>query len=423
MSRGGTTMIRRGRALPWLLLPLACGLAAANNYYAQPLLAPIGAEFGVGTGGAALLLSAVQLGYAAGLVLLAPLGDVAENRGLISRMLVLAALALAGVAVSPWFGLTLVCGLFVGVMSAVVQIIVPYAVSTGPAGHGGRIIGRLMIGLLLGVLLARPASSLLASAVGWRGVFVAAAVVALLLALAIRLGMPAWRPALRLRYPALLRSALALLGTEPALRRRLRCHVLLFCAFSAFWTCVGFVLLERAGFSLAGLALFALVGAGGALAAPLAGRLGDRGFGIRGTSAAIWLAVGASVLALVAGSMFSDGLAGAASVVAIALFVVAALVLDGAVQASVVFGQREIMAARPDSAARINGVFIAGFFVAGAVASAGAGALYAVAGWDAVAGLMVAVTVAAGVVWAIDVRALRRTVTGASGRVDEGKTV
>ena len=52
--------------------PLACGAAAANLYYAQPLLPRISRDLHVGSGTAALVITAAQIGYGIGLALIVP---------------------------------------------------------------------------------------------------------------------------------------------------------------------------------------------------------------------------------------------------------------------------------------------------------------------------------------------------------------
>ncbi|MEU0466767.1 MFS transporter [Amycolatopsis sp. NPDC006131] len=358
----------RNLRLIMVVLAFSCGATVANLYYAQPLLAEIATAFGVSQGSAALVVTLTQLGYAAGLALLMPLGDLVENRALASRTLVFTALALVVAAVAPVFGVFLAASVLIGVTSVVAQILIPFAAHLAPEEQRGRFVGTVMTGLLLGILLARTLSSLVAGAFGWRTIYFVSAVLMLVVAVAARRMLPHRRPSHDEGYARLMRSILTLAREEPALRRRAVCQALMFGAFSAFWTSVAFELVGRHGLTQTEVGVFALVGAAGAAAAPLAGRLGDRGHGGIGSGIALALAAVAMGVAWL----------GAGSVVVLAL---AGVVLDLAVQGHQVLSQREIYGLRAEARARINTVFMTTIFVGGAVASAVAGSLYDAFGW------------------------------------------
>ena len=369
-----------------IVLAVACGLTVANLYYAQPLLGPIADTFGVSEGTSALVVTVTQLGYALGLALLLPLGDLLENRALASRMLLLTALALAGLAFAPGFGTFVALAALVGVTSVVAQILVPLAAHYAPPGQAGAFVGRVMSGLLLGILLARTVASLIAAQFGWQTVYVASAVLMVLVSLALARALPRREPAEPTTYRALLRSIVTIAREEPALRRRAATQALMFGAFTSFWTAIAFELTDHHGLSQAGVGLFALVGAAGALAAPVAGRIGDRGHGR--VASGIALAVAAGALALAATTASS-----------LVLLAVAAVALDLAVQGHQVLSQQEIYALRPAARARINTVFMSTIFLSGAVSSALAGVLYDAGGWSAVALFAAALPAVAFAIW------------------------
>ena len=204
-----------------VLLATACGAAVASNYYAQPLLHTIGAALGVADATAGLLVTAGQVGYALGLALLVPLGDLLERRRLITRMLLAAAAALAVAAAAPDIAVLAAALAVVGITTVVAQIIVPMTASLVPDTQRGRAVGTVMSGLMIGVLLARIFSGLIASAVGWRAVYVVAAVVILLLAATLYRALPETGPGMAISYGALLQSILHLVRTEPVLRQRM----------------------------------------------------------------------------------------------------------------------------------------------------------------------------------------------------------
>jgi predicted MFS family arabinose efflux permease len=364
----------------------ACGLTVANLYYAQPVLALIARSFGVSQGAAAIVVTATQLGYAAGLAFLVPLGDVLENRRLACRTLLITACALAVAALSPDFTLFLVMSVAIGVTSVVVQVLVPFAARLAPPQQRGTYVGRVMSGLLLGILLARSLASVTAAAWGWRSIYLISAVVMLVLSALLWRILPGRAPATALRYGRLLRSALQLIREEPVLRRRSACQALMFGSFSCFWTSIGYELIDAHHLSQLHIAVFALVGAGGATAALVAGKLGDRGLGRPGRGVGIAAAVAAMALAGI----------GSRSVLALAG---AAVLLDLAVQGYQVLSQRDVYALREDARARLNTVYITASFIGGSAASAVSGWLYDSYGWAAVATFGAALPLAAGCVY------------------------
>jgi predicted MFS family arabinose efflux permease len=369
------------------LLALACGLTVANLYYSQPLLDLVAGSFGVSQGAATVVVTLTQIGYALGLLLLLPLGDLVENRRLTTRLLIGTAAALLLAAVSPAYPLFLIFSVLIGVTSVVAQILVPFAAHLAPEAERGAIVGKVMGGLLLGILLARTVSSFLGGLWGWRAIYFISAGLMIALAVVLRRTLPARVPTHTDGYRSLLRSVWDLARTEPALRRRALCQGLLFGAFSAYWTAIAYELIGEHGFDHAQIAIFALIGAGGATAAPIAGKLADRGYGQVASGGALALTALMAVLAAV----------GHRSVV---LLAVAGVLLDFAVQSHQVMSQHEIYALRADARARLNTVFMTTVFTGGALSSALTGLLHDRYGWTG-ACVLAAVLASAGlVVWA-----------------------
>ncbi|MEU4238641.1 MFS transporter [Actinoplanes sp. NPDC026619] len=371
-----------------VLLALACGLTVANLYYSQPLLDLIADAFGVSQGAATVVVTLTQIGYALGLLFLLPLGDLVENRKLTTRLLIGTAAALLLAAVSPAYSIFLVVSVLIGVTSVVAQILVPLAAHLAPEEQRGALVGKVMGGLLLGILLARTVSSFVAELFGWRAIYFVSAAFMILLALALRRMLPNFVPSHTTGYRALMRTVGELVRTEPALRRRALCQGLLFGAFSAFWTAIAYELIGEHGFGQAQIAIFALVGAGGATAAPLAGKLADRGYGVIGSGGALLLAALMAVLAAV----------GHGSIVVLAL---AGFLLDFAVQAHQVMSQHEIYALRSDARARINTVFMTTVFTCGALSSAATGLLHHRFGWTGACVLAAALALTGLIAWAV----------------------
>jgi predicted MFS family arabinose efflux permease len=356
-----------------LLLATASGLIAANVYYAQPLVGPISASLGLSPQAAGLIVTMTQIGYGAGLLLVVPLGDLFENRGLVVTMLGVAALALAGAAMSTHALTFLTAALLIGLGSVAVQILVPYAAHLSPEAVRGRVVGNVMSGLMLGIMLARPVASLITDALSWHAVFAISALLMVGLGIVLRVALPRRQPAPGLSYGALLLSMGRLARHTPILQRRALYHACLFCAFSLFWTTVPLLLVETFRMSQNGIALFALAGVAGAIAAPLAGRAADRGWSRPGTRLAM-IAVAASLLLGWLGSSGSDA--------SFAILVLAAILLDFGVIAHFVFGQRAIFSLGAEIRGRLNGLYMATFFTGGAIGSALGGWTYAHGGWS-----------------------------------------
>ena len=355
-----------------LLLATSCGLVAANIYYAQPLAGPISASLGLSQGAAGLIVTMTQVGYGVGLLFIAPLGDLVENRRLILALLGLAAFALVGAALSTTGAHFLAAAGLIGLGSVAVQVLVPYAAHLAPEAARGRVVGNVMGGLMLGIMLARPTASLLADASSWHAVFFASAAVMAVLAAILRIALPPRRPAPGLHYGTLLASMVELAWYTPVLQRRALYHACLFAVFSLFWTTVPLLLADAFHLSQTGIAVFALVGMAGAIAAPVAGRAADRGWTRQFTGVAMLIVVAALLLGFL-------GLFGSRA--GLAVLVLAAILLDFGVTANGVLGQRAIYALGANVRSRLNGLYMATFFAGGAIGSAAGGWSYAKGGW------------------------------------------
>jgi predicted MFS family arabinose efflux permease len=372
-----------------LLLATTCGAAAANLYYAQPLLHTLSGALGVSNSTAGLVITISQLGYVLGLALLLPLGDLRERRGLISTTLLLTAAGMVVAALAPSFAVFGAAIAVVGVTSVVAQVVVAMSSSLSADEERGRVVGTVMSGLLIGILLARTVSGLIAAAFGWRTVFWFAAAAMLALSVTLRRALPRVPPTADLSYRGLLRSVLALIREEPVLRQRMLIGALDFGCFSTLWTALAFLLSGAPyHYGNAVIGLFGLVGVVGAGAASLAGRLADRGRGGWTTTAtALVMLASWAVLALGKTSL-------AALIVGIA-------VLDLGVQGLHISNQSAIYALRPEARSRLTTAYMVAYFLGGALASALAASLYASGGWAAVCALGGGTALLALVVWLV----------------------
>ncbi|HEK1687226.1 TPA: MFS transporter [Pseudomonas putida] len=369
-----------------LLLAAACALAVATVYCAQPLLESMAQSLGVPSRQVGWVVGATQAGYALGLLLIVPLGDLLDRKRLILAQLLLSALALVAVGLAQHWAALLVAMGMVGLMAVVVQLMVAQAAILATPAQQGRAVGTVTSGIVLGILLARLVAGVVADLAGWRGVYFAAAGLALLMVALLGWRMPAARPlGQRQRYRALLRSMAVLLRDDRLLRQRGVFALLIFAAFSVLWSSM-VLPLSALQLTHTQIGLFGLAGVAGALAASRAGRLSDRGLGQRTTGLALglltlsWLPslfVGQSLLALVAG----------------------VVMLDLAVQAVHVTNQSLLLAGRAEMASRLIGAYMCCYSVGSGVGAVTASWVYGEWGWGAVCGLGAGVSALAWGYW------------------------
>jgi predicted MFS family arabinose efflux permease len=358
-----------------LLLAIAAGTIVANLYYAQTLVGPIAQATGLSTESAGLIVTLTQIGYTLGLLFIVPLGDLLENRRLIVSGLLFTAVALLVAAFSTSAWAFLAAALAIGLGSVAAQILVPFAAHLSQEATRGQTVGKVVSGLLLGIMLARPAASLIADHTSWHVVFGGAAVLMVVLATILRARLPERVPTSPLPYAKLIGSLWHLFARTPVLRRRAAYHAGLFGSFSLFWT-VTPIMLAGPQFHLSqtGIAIFALVGMAGAVASPTAGKLADSGHTLIATAGALLLGIFSFAL-----PMFAPH----STTLALGLLVVASIVLDMGVAANLVLGQRAIFSLGAEVRSRLNGLYFATFFAGGAAGSALGAWVYALYGWHA----------------------------------------
>ncbi|WP_246082872.1 MFS transporter [Nonomuraea diastatica] len=387
-----------------MLMSVATGLAVAGNYFAQPLLDLIGRELRVGPSAVALVVTAAQGGYALGLILLVPLGDLVERRRLAVALYAATAVFLLVSATAPNGTMLLVSTALTALTSVGAQVVVPFAATLADPAERGRVVGTVMTGLMLGLLLARTASGALSELGGWRTVYWVNAVLMALMALLLHTFLPRLGgDGGRLTYWGLLRSTVAMFRYEPLLRWRAGLGALSLASFSVLWTALTFLLVRSPyGWSESAIGLFGLVGAVGALTATVAGRLADRGH--------VQVVTGAGTVLLLAS--WSAVAAGASALV---WLLVGVIVVDLAHQAVLNSSQNVLYALRPEARNRINSAFLTAFFVGGAAGSALASLAWAHGGWTGVCVLGATLSAGTVVLWVLE----RITVNRAAGKLSK----
>lgn len=371
-----------------LLFSATCALAVANVYLAQPLLDSMADSLHVAPGMVGSVVTGTQAGYALGLLLIVPLGDLINRRQLILGQILLSAVALAVAGAShAWLAL-LGAMIFVGLMAVVVQVLVAYAAALATPSQRGQAVGTVTSGIVIGILLARFTSGLIADLAGWRAVYFLSSGLMLMLAAVLykRLPHPAAAPC-QDSYPGLIRSVFKLLISEPVLQVRGLLALLIFAGFSVLWTALVLPLsAPPLSLSHTAIGMFGLAGLAGALAARRAGHWADQGRGQHITGLALvvltlsWLPISfaqTSLIALIGG----------------------VILLDFAVQAVHVTSQSMIFAARPDAQSRMVGAYMCFYSIGSALGAMAATLAYAHWGWFAVSLLGALISASALVLW------------------------
>ena len=364
-----------------LLMSIATGLAVASNYYAQPLLDTIARNFSLSASTAGFIVTAAQLGYAAGLLFLVPLGDMFERRMLIVSMTLLAAGGMLITASSQSLGMLILGTALTGLFSVVAQILVPLAATLATPDKRGKVVGTIMSGLLLGILLARTVAGLLANLGGWRTVFWVASILMALMAIALWRGLPKMKSETQLNYPQLLGSVFSLFIHDKLLRTRAMLGCLTFANFSVLWTSMAFLLAAPPfNYSEGMIGLFGLAGAAGALGARPAGGFADKGKSHLTTTVGLLLLL-LSWLAIWLGHT------------SVPMLIIGILILDLTVQGVHITNQTVIYRIHPDARNRLTAGYMTSYFIGGAAGSLISASAWQHAGWAGVclAGTTVAV--------------------------------
>jgi predicted MFS family arabinose efflux permease len=355
-----------------LLMAVACGMSVANLYYNQPLLAEIGRSFHATVREAGSVSMLTQIGYAVGMFVFVPLGDMKERRGLIVMILIAEMISLVGVATSQNIVWINIASLAVGFTAVTTQIIIPLAAHLAPPAERGKVIGTVMSGLLIGILLARTVSGVIGGLMGWRSMYWIAAAMMLMLAILLWKVLPKAEPEAPITYRQLIMSIGELIKTQPTLREAALLGALMFGGFSVFWTSLAFYIEGGPyyyGSEIAGL--FGLVGVLGAAVAPVAGRLTDR-FSAAGM-VGIFMAL--ALLSYISFWAVGSHLWG---------LVLGVILLDLGVQGSQISNQARIYALVPEARSRLNTVFMVSTFIGGSIGSTLGSYAWSIGQWTGV---------------------------------------
>lgn len=354
------------------IMAITCAIAVANVYYNQPLLAMIGNSFHVSVRQVGFIPMLTQIGFATGLLLIVPLGDMMERRRLIVAMLTATACALTAAAMSPNIVWLIVAHLAIGVTTIVPMLVIPFAASLAGPKERGKVVGSVMSGLLIGILLARTMSGFIGATLGWRAMYWIAAGLMIALAVVVAMLLPKSKPSSMMSYQRLMRSLPSLIQRHAVLRESSMIGAMLFGGFSAFWTTLVF-LLERTpyhyGSEVAGL--FGLVGVVGAMAAPIAGKLADRGSARRTVGLAVVITLSSFLVFWLLGYQLWG-------------LIIGVVLLDLGVQSGHVTNQARIYTLPPETHSRLISIYMVSYFFGGALGSFLGAYGWSIARWSGV---------------------------------------
>ena len=357
-----------------VLFAVSAGLAVGNLYWAQPLLAAIAESFGLEAAQGGFLVTATQIGYALGILLIVPLGDVLDRRKLLGLVMLMTIAALALCAFAPSVTLLALALAVLGLFTVSGQIILPMAGDLATDNDRGRIVGLVASGITAGILFSRLLSGLVADFAGWRGIYILAAALNLVMVIAIHLWLPQLPKREKISYQSLLKSVFTSIKRYPAMRAILLKQGMVFgITFNLFWTALTFLLSgEPFSYGTTEIGFVSLAGLTGAIAGAKLGTLQDRGLGHKGITVFIGMNIISMALAAVLGF----------SIVAIVLV---AAVFSLGVQGVGVLVQAQLFSLSSSERSRLNTAFVVSNFLFSAVGSSLASFLWNMGGWQTAA--------------------------------------
>jgi predicted MFS family arabinose efflux permease len=386
-----TTSSNSGPRAPLPFLGLACAVGVSTIYYNQPLLLEMSRTYGSTAGRTGFVAVATQVGYAVGMLAFVPLGDVLERRALMMRMYAAVAVSLLLVAVSPGLNWLIAGSVLLGLFASVTHVALPIAPDLVSHEQRGHAIGTVMTGLLLGILLARTFAGWVSGIHGWRWVFVVAAVMNAAFVPLMWKVMPKLPPKQKLHYSDAMKSLWTLFRTQPLLRESSIIGALVFASFSCFWTTLAFLLHSHYGLGAGVAGTFGVIGAAGAMVAPLAGRLADK-HGSR------WvISVGMALLAASYFLLWGEEPMHLSTTFHLVGLVIGVVVLDMGAQMTQVANQTRIFGLVPGARSRLNTVYMTVYFTGAAIGSALATVAWVHWKWNGVCALALSFIALAGV--------------------------
>lgn len=356
------------------LLAITSGISVANLYYIQPLLADVALDFSVSAGEIGIIATIIQVGYALGLFLFIPLGDIKERKRLIFSLLGVVVIGLIGVALSKnIIMLGAACFIF-SLTTVIPQLVLPLTAQLAKPEERGQSVGIVMSGLSAGILLARTVSGVIGDMFGWRIMFWVAAGLMLLLAVILKIFLPVCKPvsSADVSYGQLLKSLWTLFIEQPDLRRASLFGAMTFGTFSAFWSTLAFFLKEPPYYFTAQIiGLFGLVGIIGILYTPIAGRIVDKK-----TPAVVGFFSGViTLIAFIVLWQLGSYIWG---------LILGVMLLDIGTRGASISNQSRVYGLIPEARNRLNTIYMVSYFLGGALGTYLGSTAWNIMQWDGV---------------------------------------
>jgi predicted MFS family arabinose efflux permease len=345
------------------ILAMSCGSLAANIYYAQPIVQLIAKELNISSDLSGLLTTFTQIGYGLGLFLIVPLADFFKSKKIIGILIGLTIISLIGTLISENGIVFILLTTIIGIGACAAQMLVPLTMRIVPIEETGKYVGRVMSGLLIGIMIARPLSIGIAGWFSWRMVFLFSLITLVVMLLLIIKFLPNYEvvSTSNLSYPKLIASMVKLLINTSPLQQRAFYHACLFATFSLYWTVMPILLRsEPLHFSNNEIALIGFVAIAGALLTPTIGKIADKGFISIMTNVSMMLVL----LSIVLLFFVRDH-----SLTSVILIIISGVSIDIGVSGNVLLGQKVIFGLNPEIRNRLNGLYMTIFFLGGAFGS------------------------------------------------------
>ncbi|CAM5715034.1 putative MFS-type transporter YdeR [Streptomyces afghaniensis 772] [Streptomyces afghaniensis] len=345
------------------ILAISCGSLAANIYYAQPIVQFIAKDLNISSNLSGLLTTLTQIGYGLGLFFIVPMADLFKSKKIITILIGLTVISLIGTLISSNGIVFLLLTIIIGIGACAAQILVPLTIRIVPVGETGKYVGKVMSGLLIGIMIARPLSIGITEWYGWRMVFLFSLIILVAVLLIIIKFLPNYEVVSNsnMSYSNLIASMVKLLINTSPLQQRAFYHACLFAAFSLYWTVLPILLRsEPLDFSNNEIALIGFVAIAGALLTPTIGKLADKGYIFAMTNVSMALVL----LSIVLLFFVQDH-----SPLSVILILISGISIDVGVSGNLLLGQKVIFSLNPEERNRLNGLYMTIFFLGGAFGS------------------------------------------------------
>lgn len=353
-------------------LAIVAGISVANLYYNQPLLNMIRHELNVSEFKTNLIAMVTQIGYAAGLLFIVPLGDLYQRKNIILTNFSILIVSLLTIALAHNIHLILFASFLTGVCSIIPQIFIPIASQFSRPENKGRNVGIVISGLLTGILASRVISGFIGELFGWREMYYIAAGLMFICAIIVLKVLPDIRPNFAGKYSDLMKSLLSLLKEFPQLRIYSIRAALNFGSFLAMWSCLAFKMGQAPFYANSDvIGLLGLCGVAGALTASFVGkyvkRVGVRRFNFIGCTLIL-----SSWLLLFVGENTYFGI------------VAGIIMIDIGMQCIQLSNQTSIFELSPRASNRVNTIFMTTYFLGGSLGTFLAGTFWQLYEWHGV---------------------------------------